>query len=95
LKSEVVSTAAVTRPLRSAAASVSGASIAVRGSITSVPPFSSAPQISHVAASNEMLAACATRSAAVSCTKSVSRTSRTMAWCGSALPFGRPVEPEV
>ena len=57
------------------------------------PPFSSGAQISQVAASNAGVATCATRSSGPSCAKSVPRTRRTIARCGTATPLGTPGRP--
>ena len=65
------------------------------GATTSFPPLSSAPQISSVDASNDTGARCSSTSFAPSSTKSVCFTSRSTARCGTAVPLGTPVEPDV
>jgi hypothetical protein len=95
LKRAVVRKSAVTPSSAIAAASRSGARVTSRGRPTTAAPFRSAPQISKVAASNEMLAACPTRSPGPRSANPPARARRATARCGTATPFGRPVEPEV
>ena len=68
LKRAVVRNEAVTPCRRNAATSVSGRSVVSRSRHTSAAPFSRAPQISKVNASNEVLETCATRSSPRTCT---------------------------
>ena len=65
------------------------------GITTSRPPLASAPQISRVEASKEREASCSRVWPRPRSAKPGSLTSRTTARCGTATPFGRPVEPEV
>ena len=65
------------------------------GGMATRPPLSSGAQISNVEASNDTGAISSTVVAGPSSVKSVSRTRRSTARCGTATPFGRPVEPEV
>jgi hypothetical protein len=62
LNREVVKNITETRCSRSQWASPAGSSVVSRGVITSRAPWTSAPQTSNVAASNEALEACAMRS---------------------------------
>ena len=63
--------------------------------MTSVPPFSNAPQISSVAASKAMGEFCRMRSSGPRAMKFCPCTKRRMARCGTTTPLGTPVEPEV
>jgi hypothetical protein len=94
LKYDAVSHAEVTPSRRTSAAS----SAAVSGpgpATTQRPPFRSGAQISRVDASNDVGARWSHVSSGPMRAKSWPRTRRTMARCGTATPFGVPVEPLV
>ncbi len=66
-----------------------------RGSITSLAPFSSAPQISSVEASNAAGASCSQTSCGPKRAYSVPSTSRATPRWTTATPLGSPLDPEV
>ena len=92
--SPAVSQATVTPPVRSSDA-ISGSPSGPGGAITTVAPVSSAPQISSVAASKAAGARWSSRWPGPRGAKAGALMSRTTARCGTATPFGAPVEPEV
>ena len=92
--SPAVSQATVTPAVRSSDAT-SGSPSGPGGAITIVAPVSSAPQISRVDASNATGARWSSRSPGPREANVGSLMSRMTARCGTATPFGTPVEPEV